>query len=200
MTIGARQRPRFLCLHGFRTSGEIMRTQVLGKWQDHVTSRLDLFFADAPFPAEGKSDVEGIFPPPYYEWFQFDSVRLPPTLPSPPSLSSSFLIFFSFSKKKEIFGVQELRRVPGVHRGADDQTRAVRWADGLFSGKCFLFYIYFKLFLFALILTDGGFGMIGGDSFCRVAGPAIEGRWRVIFGISRGYCIGRLNLFYFLFE
>ncbi|XP_073103700.1 uncharacterized protein [Elaeis guineensis] len=75
-TIGARQRPRFLCLHGFRTSGEIMRTQVLGKWLDHVTARLDLFFADAPFPAEGKSDVEGIFPPPYYEWFQFDSAFL----------------------------------------------------------------------------------------------------------------------------
>jgi len=71
-TTGARQRPRFLCLHGFRTSGEIMRTQVVGKWPDHVTARLELFFADAPFPAEGKSDVEGIFPPPYYEWFQFD--------------------------------------------------------------------------------------------------------------------------------
>ncbi|EHA8592435.1 putative Rhodanese-like domain-containing protein 6 [Cocos nucifera] len=74
-TIGDRRRPRFLCLHGFRTSGEIMRTQVLGKWLDHVTARLDLFFADAPFPAEGNSDVEGIFPPPYYEWFQFDSKK-----------------------------------------------------------------------------------------------------------------------------
>ncbi|XP_073010260.1 uncharacterized protein [Typha latifolia] len=68
----ARRRPRFLCLHGFRTSGEIMRTQVVGKWPADVTARLDLVFADAPFPAEGKSDVEGIFPPPYYEWFQFD--------------------------------------------------------------------------------------------------------------------------------
>lgn len=75
---GARRRPRFLCLHGFRTSAEIMRKQVLGKWPADVTARLDLVFADAPFPAEGKSDVDGIFDPPYYEWFQFDKVR-PPT-------------------------------------------------------------------------------------------------------------------------
>ncbi|XP_047068152.1 esterase OVCA2-like [Lolium rigidum] len=66
------RRPRFLCLHGFRTSGEIMRKQVVGKWPAEVTARLDLVFPDAPFPAEGKSDVEGIFDPPYYEWFQFD--------------------------------------------------------------------------------------------------------------------------------
>ncbi|KAM3367749.1 hypothetical protein ACQJBY_016356 [Aegilops geniculata] len=70
-SVGAR-RPRFLCLHGFRTSGEIMRKQVVGKWPADVTARLDLVFADAPFPAEGKSDVDGIFDPPYYEWFQFD--------------------------------------------------------------------------------------------------------------------------------
>ncbi|KAK3144636.1 hypothetical protein QOZ80_4AG0315760 [Eleusine coracana subsp. coracana] len=68
----ARRRPRFLCLHGFRTSAEIMRKQVMGKWPADVTARLDLVFADAPFPAEGKSEVEGIFDPPYYEWFQFD--------------------------------------------------------------------------------------------------------------------------------
>ncbi|MQM00643.1 hypothetical protein Taro_033381 [Colocasia esculenta] len=67
-----KKKPRILCLHGFRTSGEIMKKQVVGKWPEAVTSRLDLVFADAPFPAEGKSDVEGIFPPPYYEWFQFD--------------------------------------------------------------------------------------------------------------------------------
>lgn len=71
---GAARKPRFLCLHGFRTSGEIMKKQVVGKWPEDVTSRLDLFFADAPFPAEGKSDVDGIFDPPYYEWFQFDKV------------------------------------------------------------------------------------------------------------------------------
>ncbi|KAI3797245.1 hypothetical protein L1987_32500 [Smallanthus sonchifolius] len=32
---------------------------------------LDLFFPDAPFPCNGKSGVEGIFDPPYFEWFQF---------------------------------------------------------------------------------------------------------------------------------
>ncbi|CAA6664362.1 unnamed protein product [Spirodela intermedia] len=61
-TATATAKPRVLCLHGFRTSGEIMRKQVLEKWPEAVTSRLDL----------GKSDVEGIFAPPYYEWFQFD--------------------------------------------------------------------------------------------------------------------------------
>ncbi|XP_020585135.1 esterase AGAP003155-like [Phalaenopsis equestris] len=68
----SRRRPRFLCLHGFRTSGKIMRTQVMGKWPKSVTDNLDLFFADAPFSAGGKSEVEGLFDPPYYEWFQFN--------------------------------------------------------------------------------------------------------------------------------
>ncbi|KAJ0981449.1 hypothetical protein J5N97_009704 [Dioscorea zingiberensis] len=66
------RKPRILCLHGFRTSGEIMKLQVLTKWPATVTSRVDLVFPDAPWPAAGKSDVEGIFSPPYYEWFQFD--------------------------------------------------------------------------------------------------------------------------------
>lgn len=65
------RKPRFLCLHGFRTSGEILRTQ-LGKWPETVRQRLDLVFVDAPFSCLGKSDVEGIFDPPYYEWFQFN--------------------------------------------------------------------------------------------------------------------------------
>ncbi|XP_051217607.1 uncharacterized protein [Lolium perenne] len=72
--VGAtRQRPapRFLCLHGFRTSGEIMRRQVEDRWPAEVTSRLDLAFADAPFPAAGESPVRGVFDPPYYEWCQF---------------------------------------------------------------------------------------------------------------------------------
>ncbi|KAJ1392382.1 Serine hydrolase FSH [Sesbania bispinosa] len=29
-------------------------------------------FPDGKFPAGGKSDIEGIFPPPYFEWFQFN--------------------------------------------------------------------------------------------------------------------------------
>lgn len=65
------RKPRFLCLHGFRTSGEILKTQV-HKWPESVLQMLDLVYLDAPFPSQGKSDVEGIFDPPYYEWFQFN--------------------------------------------------------------------------------------------------------------------------------
>ncbi|CAL5189468.1 unnamed protein product [Lathyrus oleraceus] len=65
------RKPRFLCLHGFRTSGDIMKKQI-HKWPQNVLDKLDLVFADAPFPCTGKSDVEGIFDPPYYEWFQFN--------------------------------------------------------------------------------------------------------------------------------
>jgi hypothetical protein len=63
---------RVLCLHGFRTSGSILQKQV-GKWEKSVLERMDLCFPDAPFPAQGKSDVEEHFPPPYYEWFQINS-------------------------------------------------------------------------------------------------------------------------------
>ncbi|MED6141012.1 hypothetical protein PIB30_099138 [Stylosanthes scabra] len=65
------KKPRFLCLHGFRTSAEILKKQV-HKWPQSVIKKLDLVFLDAPFPCQGKSDVEGIFDPPYYEWFQFN--------------------------------------------------------------------------------------------------------------------------------
>ncbi|GFY85881.1 hypothetical protein Acr_04g0006190 [Actinidia rufa] len=65
------RRPRFLCLHGFRTSGEILKKQV-DKWPQSLLQKLDLVFVDAPFPSQGKSDVEGVFDPPYYEWFQFN--------------------------------------------------------------------------------------------------------------------------------
>ncbi|KAL2892879.1 hypothetical protein RDABS01_008788 [Bienertia sinuspersici] len=69
------RKPRFLCLHGFRTSGEILKKQ-LNKWPESVRQKLDLVFVDAPFPSQGKSDVEGIFDPPYYEWFQFNKESL----------------------------------------------------------------------------------------------------------------------------
>ncbi|KAK9012823.1 hypothetical protein V6N11_040856 [Hibiscus sabdariffa] len=39
-------------------------------WVGYDGYGLDLVFLDAPFPALGKSDVEGIFDPPYFEWFQ----------------------------------------------------------------------------------------------------------------------------------
>ncbi|KAK9067802.1 hypothetical protein SSX86_011913 [Deinandra increscens subsp. villosa] len=64
-----KRKPRILCLHGFRTSGEIFRTQ-MKKWPELVLEKLELFFPDAPFPCNGRSGVEGIFDPPYYEWFQ----------------------------------------------------------------------------------------------------------------------------------
>ncbi|KAK9743416.1 hypothetical protein RND81_03G237500 [Saponaria officinalis] len=63
------RKPRLLCLHGFRTSGEIMKKQIQ-KWDDSILQKLDLVFVDGPSPAEGKSNVEGIFDPPYFEWFQ----------------------------------------------------------------------------------------------------------------------------------
>ncbi|RZC81021.1 hypothetical protein C5167_043612 [Papaver somniferum] len=67
-----RKPPRVLCLHGFRTSGEILKKQVLTKWPDSVVKKLDLVFIDAPFPSQGKSGVEGFYGPPYYERYQFE--------------------------------------------------------------------------------------------------------------------------------
>ncbi|KAL2504523.1 alpha/beta-Hydrolases superfamily protein [Abeliophyllum distichum] len=65
------KKPRILCLHGFRTSGEILK-KLISRWPETVLEKLDLVFLDAPFPAQGKSDVEGIYDPPFYEWFQAD--------------------------------------------------------------------------------------------------------------------------------
>ncbi|VVB18123.1 unnamed protein product [Arabis nemorensis] len=61
--------PRVLCLHGFRTSGRILRA-LISKWPETILRNLDLDFLDGPFPATGKSDVERFFDPPYYEWYQ----------------------------------------------------------------------------------------------------------------------------------
>ncbi|KAL5712600.1 hypothetical protein ACHQM5_014755 [Ranunculus cassubicifolius] len=62
---------KILCLHGFRTSGSFLQKQI-SKWDSSILSHLDMVFPDGIFPAGGKSDIEGIFPPPYFEWFQFD--------------------------------------------------------------------------------------------------------------------------------
>ncbi|XP_022951046.1 esterase AAEL000016-like isoform X1 [Cucurbita moschata] len=70
--VNLQRKPRFLCLHGFRTSGEILKKQ-LGKWPASVLDQLDLQFLDAPFLAQGSSDVERFFDPPYFEWFQFSA-------------------------------------------------------------------------------------------------------------------------------
>ncbi|KAK9231511.1 hypothetical protein WN943_021747 [Citrus x changshan-huyou] len=69
MENGIPKKPRILCLHGFRTSGEILKKQI-GRWPESILRKLDLDFLDAPFPALGKSDVEAFFNPPYYEWYQ----------------------------------------------------------------------------------------------------------------------------------
>ncbi|KAI6699588.1 hypothetical protein NL676_013912 [Syzygium grande] len=58
-----------------RTSGEILKKQVL-KWPDSVLRGVDLVFPDGPFPAQGKSNVKGIFDRPYFEWFQFNKVSV----------------------------------------------------------------------------------------------------------------------------
>ncbi|XP_022751115.1 esterase GA18864-like isoform X2 [Durio zibethinus] len=69
-----RRKPRILCLHGFRTSGEILK-KMMGKWPDAVLEKFDFDFPDAPSPAKGKSDIEGLYDPPYYEWYQVNKVE-----------------------------------------------------------------------------------------------------------------------------
>ncbi|XP_050210225.1 uncharacterized protein LOC126660668 isoform X1 [Mercurialis annua] len=62
---------KILCLHGFRTSGSFLHKQIT-KWDPSIFAQFDLDFPDGIFAAGGKSDIEGIFPPPYFEWFQFN--------------------------------------------------------------------------------------------------------------------------------
>ncbi|XP_004152616.2 esterase OVCA2 [Cucumis sativus] len=62
------RKPKILCLHGFRTSGAILRKQVQ-RWPTSILHQFHLHFIDGPFPSKGRSDVEGIYDPPYFEWF-----------------------------------------------------------------------------------------------------------------------------------
>nr|NP_001409264.1 dihydrofolate reductase [Rhodamnia argentea] len=62
---------KILCLHGFRTSGGFLKKQI-SKWDPSIFAHFDMDFPDGLFPAGGKSDIEGVFPPPYFEWFQFE--------------------------------------------------------------------------------------------------------------------------------
>ncbi|KAH9329945.1 hypothetical protein KI387_002053, partial [Taxus chinensis] len=62
---------RVLCTYGFRTSGDILQKQI-SRWDSSITDKFDMHFLDGPLPATGKSEVEGIFPPPYYERFQYN--------------------------------------------------------------------------------------------------------------------------------
>jgi hypothetical protein len=41
---------------------------------EHLSFLFIQVFPDGIFPAGGKSEIEGIFPPPYFEWFQFNKV------------------------------------------------------------------------------------------------------------------------------
>ncbi|CAI0455819.1 unnamed protein product [Linum tenue] len=50
------RKPRFLCLHGFRTHATILKKQLTIKWSESVLQNLDLVFVDAPYPSEGKSE------------------------------------------------------------------------------------------------------------------------------------------------
>ncbi|KAJ4706797.1 Serine hydrolase FSH [Melia azedarach] len=71
MEAKSNQKMKILCLHGFRTSGKFLQKQI-SKWDPSIFASFDLDFPDGKFPAGGKSDIEGIFPPPYFEWFQFN--------------------------------------------------------------------------------------------------------------------------------
>ncbi|KAI8031804.1 Esterase FUS5 [Camellia lanceoleosa] len=67
------RKPRFLCFHGYRTSGKILERE-LQQWPEFVREKMELVFIDAPFLAQGPpippAVAEGNLDPPYYEWFQ----------------------------------------------------------------------------------------------------------------------------------
>ncbi|XP_025801810.1 esterase CG5412-like [Panicum hallii] len=65
------KKAKVLCLHGFRTSGNFLKKQI-SKWHPSIFQQFEMVFPDGIFPAGGKSEIEGIFPPPYFEWFQFN--------------------------------------------------------------------------------------------------------------------------------
>lgn len=62
---------KLLGLHGFRTNGAILRQQ-LSKWGPALNDLFDVDCPDGPLPCSGKSDVEGLFDGPYYEWYRFN--------------------------------------------------------------------------------------------------------------------------------
>lgn len=62
---------KLLGLHGFRTNGAILRQQ-LSKWGPALNNLFDVDCPDGPLPCSGKSEVEGLFEGPYYEWYRFN--------------------------------------------------------------------------------------------------------------------------------
>lgn len=61
---------KLLGLHSFRTSADIFKRQ-LTKWSPSLHELFDVDYINGPLPCSGKSDVEGIFEGPYYEWYRF---------------------------------------------------------------------------------------------------------------------------------
>ncbi|KAI3887952.1 hypothetical protein MKW92_036708 [Papaver armeniacum] len=53
------RKPRFLCLHGMRTSAKIFKQQIFKKWPDSILENIDLVFIDAPFPSLDKPTIKG---------------------------------------------------------------------------------------------------------------------------------------------
>lgn len=71
------RKPKFLCLHGWRTSGFILSIQTAAL---RANTDIDCEFIDAPYKAEGQADagIEAFYPDlPYYEWFlkRFDEAN-----------------------------------------------------------------------------------------------------------------------------
>ncbi|XP_016575132.2 esterase C25G4.2 [Capsicum annuum] len=71
MEVMGEKKMKILCLHGFRTSGNFLRKQI-SKWDPSIFAHFEMEFPDGIFPAGGKSEIESIFPPPYFEWFQYN--------------------------------------------------------------------------------------------------------------------------------
>lgn len=142
-------KPKILCLHGFRTSGAILKKQVQ-KWPNSVLQHFDFHFIDSPFPSTGKSDVEGIYAPPFFEWFRINEVR--------------FLILWSFTSfqfsirfwSADLFTTQliqfsiitgydrlcQFQRVSSVHWELHAHARTIRWTPWFLTGE---FYIKLQL-------------------------------------------------------
>lgn len=62
-------KPRILCLHGWRTNGEILSMQMAAL---QANTSMNCVFIDAPFPGRGDPDrgIALFYPDrPYYEWF-----------------------------------------------------------------------------------------------------------------------------------
>jgi predicted esterase len=70
--LGEGRKPRVLCLHGWRTSGDIMKTQ-MAAFRSHID--MDYVYLDAPFRATGEPDagIATFYPNrEYFEWYLKD--------------------------------------------------------------------------------------------------------------------------------